>query len=359
MNSRLTITGPFGVSLVSLVLLGALMLWTLNTLATALFGNRLSAASPDAALAQLVEEHTTTMQTYKDRFVGRSAFFKPPAPPPPQPPPRRQEQPPIVTPSLPPRDPGPPPPPASYPGRPVIGIVGNEVWFKPMRPNDPPMRIAVGESKEGHEVVSINPPWWVKVRHSRGEYDVKIFNNDGIERLFNAKRKTVVTLNGLIPIEVMDDAPEGATPPPPPAPRPDADTAAAAAAEMAGERRAADSQRGAARADERRAAALEQREALAEDGIEEDPDSEQHARDEIGLQEEHEDEQLEEDVIEDDEEIVEEEAPVEEEPVGEEAEEKPAEEEEVEEDSSAEGGPVADELVGENVKDTGSDEVLD
>ena len=357
MNSRLTITGPLGVSLVSLVLLGALALWMLSTLATAMFGNRLSAASPDAALAQLVEEHTTTMQTYKDRFVGRSAFFKPPAPPPPQPPPRRQEQPTIVTPPPPPRDPGPPPAPASYPGRPVIGIVGNEVWFKPIRPNDPPMRIAVGESKEGHEVVSINPPWWVKVRHSRGEYDVKIFNNDGIARLFNAKRKTVVTLNGLIPIEVMDDAPEGATPPPPPAPRPDADTAAAAAAEMAGERRAAGSQRGAARADERRAAALEHREALAEDGIEEDPDSEQHSRDEIG-QEEHEDEQLEEDVIEDDEEIVEEEAPVEEDPADEEVEEEPAEEEEVEEDST-EGGPVADELVEENVKDTGPDEVLD
>ncbi len=119
-----------------------------------------------------VANHETSVATYAGRFDGRSLFFKPRAPIVKRPEPdRRVEAPVDATP--------PPTAPASYSGPPIVGVVGDMVWFKK------DVKVRLGEEGNGITVLSLDGvPWEVRLGYLGGEYDVKVFSTtvtDGLQ----------------------------------------------------------------------------------------------------------------------------------------------------------------------------------
>ncbi len=185
--------------LVALVILAV----QLPAVLEAAFGPGLGTDEPREVVTQLIKVHDEEMERYQTRFNGRSLFFTPP---------RRRAAP---------RDPGPvvkvapipvpvaptePPPSPVYTGPSVIGILGDEVWFRAPRAGKGGLRIRVGEEpREGITVLATNPPWSVKLGYQRGEYDIDVWKTDfpSIERSAPPRQ----------PIPGLVDA----TPPTPPA----------------------------------------------------------------------------------------------------------------------------------------------
>ena len=156
-NTR-TIIGLTAIALA----IGSLLI-TLPSLASAIFASSFTSQSGQGNLSALLTNHEEDLDTYLDRFEGRSLFFRPtPYPPPAQP---RKETPKedVKPPKL-----GPPP---TYTGPKVIGAFGSEVWFKDN------LKIPVGEEKNRVKVLQINAPWTVKLGHAGGEYVVPIFSD--------------------------------------------------------------------------------------------------------------------------------------------------------------------------------------
>ena len=105
----------------------------------------------------------------------------------------------------------------------MIGILGDEVWFRAPRAGSQGLRIRVGqEPQEGITVLATNPPWSVKLGYQRGEYDIDVWKTDfpSIERSAPPRQ----------PIPGLVDA----TPPTPPATESDDDGAPAPAETAAG-----------------------------------------------------------------------------------------------------------------------------
>lgn len=192
--------------LVALVILAV----QLPAVLEAAFGPGLGTDEPREVVTQLIKVHDEEMERYQRRFNGRSLFFKPtrrlPSPPPPPPPGPADVEP--APPETPPELPASP----VYTGPSVIGILGDEVWFRAPRAGKGGLRIRVGEEpREGITVLATNPPWSVKLAYQRGEYDIDVWKTDfpSIERSAPPRQ----------PIPGLVDA----TPPTPPATESEAD----------------------------------------------------------------------------------------------------------------------------------------
>lgn len=157
-NTRTLIgLGAIAIAIVSLLI-------TVPSLASAIFATGPDSQSYQSNLSALLINHEEDLDAYLDRFEGRSLFFKPipytakviaKAP---------ESAPKTV-------DPKPLVPPRTYTGPKVIGVFGDEVWF---RDN---LKIRVGEEGKGVKVLQNNAPWTVKLAHRGGEYDVAIFSD--------------------------------------------------------------------------------------------------------------------------------------------------------------------------------------
>jgi hypothetical protein len=163
MPQRLTWNSSLVWSTACIAATALVVLALLPSVVRAAFGPDDEVASVGERFERLIEDHDEALGLYTERFNGRSVFFKPPqqrrAP---TPPPR--EKPKVVdnTPPPPPR-PKPKPP---YSGPSIKGFVGAQVWFA----GD--LRVSLGEEKDGLEVLELDLPWMVRVRHSGHEYEV-------------------------------------------------------------------------------------------------------------------------------------------------------------------------------------------
>lgn len=168
MRQYLGINGPAGISLTAI----ALVIIVLGLQVPSLLGAILSFGKDDDIVARQMEayvaKHDRVMQTYEDRFVGRSLFDTP------------RPTPVITMPTTPVRrDPKPKPtPPAPKPVEPPpspIAIFGNEVWFKPIRAGESILIVGLNEEKEQLKVLEIDPPMAVKVSYMGNEHDLTLF----------------------------------------------------------------------------------------------------------------------------------------------------------------------------------------
>ena len=190
--------------LVALVILAV----QLPAVLEAAFGPGLGTDEPREVVTQLIKVHDEEMERYQERFNGRSFFFMPPR----KLPPRKLLPVVKVAPDEPPETPAASPPSPVYTGPSVIGILGDEVWFRAPRPGEGGLRIRVGEEpQEGITVLATNPPWSVTLAYQRGEYDIDVWKTDfpSIERSAPPRQ----------PIPGLVDA----TPPTPPATESEAD----------------------------------------------------------------------------------------------------------------------------------------
>lgn len=215
----LSLNGWLGLSLLALILAGAFVVTAVASIVMTAFARGATDVQPAEQVAELVALNQQKMQTYQDRFNGRSVFFKPPAPPVTKPVATKRE--PAPTPPPPP----PPPPPSQYDGPSIIYAFSDMVRFKAPSSNDKPLEIRVGEEADAGgiplRVISTdNLPWFVRLGWKGKEFDVKIFTNGGDKYLL-AQAEPVPLIKGFI--EVMPPRPEveipkGTDPGTPPAP---------------------------------------------------------------------------------------------------------------------------------------------
>ena len=134
---------------------------------------------PSAALENSLKKHEQLAKVDRDRFDGRSAFFKPPEPvrniPKPPPPPKVEKP-------LPPPEPVIP---AEYGGKRPTSVLGSIVFFDNFQ-------IKVGEQENGIKVIATNAPWSVKLGYEGGEYDVPLWSQSK-ETILNGKWPTKST----------------------------------------------------------------------------------------------------------------------------------------------------------------------
>ena len=166
MMQNLHFTRPLLLSTVGLVVAGIVLVTPLPGLLAAMFTTSIGQDSAGENMQAYLAAHDRDLATYRERFEGRSLFFRPPAPAvKPAPKPRSENKP---------EAPPPPPPiPMSYGGPVVIAVIGDQVWFK----SKDNLRLGVGEEGAGVKVLASNPPWTVKLGYAGGEYDVPVFKN--------------------------------------------------------------------------------------------------------------------------------------------------------------------------------------
>ena len=163
MNQKQTNTRTI-IGLAAIALAIGSLLITLPSLASAIFASSLNNQSGQGNLSALLTNHEEDLDTYLDRFEGRSLFFRPK----PYPVKTKHVEPKTETKTIDDKPSGPPP---TYTGPKVIGAFGSEVWFKDN------LKIPVGEEKQRVKVLQINAPWTVKLAHAGGEYVVPIFSD--------------------------------------------------------------------------------------------------------------------------------------------------------------------------------------
>ena len=167
MRQYLGINGPAGWSLAAI----ALVIVVLGLRVPALLGAVLSfGRGDDKATKELetsVAKHSELMETYRERFLGRSLFDTP------RPTPVVRER--TVEPVD--RTPPPPTPPEVHrePPPSAFAIFGDEVWFKPMSADEGILIIRVGEEKQGLKVLSISPPMFVTVSYLGHEHELTLY----------------------------------------------------------------------------------------------------------------------------------------------------------------------------------------
>ena len=166
MMQNLHFTRPLLLSTVGLVVAGIVLVTPLPGLLAAMFTTSIGQDSAGENMQAYLAAHDRDLATYRERFEGRSLFFRPPAPAvKPAPKPRSENKPEAPLP--------PPPIPMSYVGPVVIAVIGDQVWFK----SKDNLRLQVGEEGAGVKVLASNPPWTVKLGYAGGEYDVPVFKN--------------------------------------------------------------------------------------------------------------------------------------------------------------------------------------
>lgn len=177
MAHRPTFNGPLAWSLLFIGATVIMIASTLPVLLAAAFAPAGEAATITEEVATLMERHDADLATYRERFNGRSVFFKPKQPPPP----RRERAPAPPQPKPKPEDSGPPPPPPD-PERPPYGgpaakaVMADMVWFT----GD--IRLRVGDDPvNGLTLLSTeDAPWTVKVEHRGWDYDIPIFDRSDV-----------------------------------------------------------------------------------------------------------------------------------------------------------------------------------
>lgn len=155
----------------------------------------------DSAFASHMSDQAENLELDRDRFDGRSIFFKPPPlrrnrPAPPvtrTPPPERPATPtPTPTPST-------PPPPRNYSGPGINAIVGSTVWFDDKR------QLTVGQEQDGLAVIETNPPWSATLSYRGWEGDVSLFDEPVPLEAWEGDESAVATLQGIIPADETDE----------------------------------------------------------------------------------------------------------------------------------------------------------
>jgi hypothetical protein len=204
--SGISFNSSLGAALVAVALAGIIVLSGAASVISSAFAGSIKDSQPKEVIDELVVQHDAKMKEFQERFNKRYVFFKPPPPPPARPkqPPKDEE--PIVV--EPPKETGPP---ATYPGPSIVWVIGDDVYFNDATPSltQKYLRVKVGEEKEGVKVINVdNVPRSVRVGHSGGEYDVKVFGDSmQYATLFPATPRASILNPNLIP------APEQAAPP--------------------------------------------------------------------------------------------------------------------------------------------------
>ena len=189
----LRLTGTLLASLVAVAVVALVTLWGVTVVFGSVFSGIGGEGDPADELKKLMAAHNAQAKTAQDRFNGRSIFFKPPPsfkPAPPPPPPTSQ---PVAA---------PPPPPitVTYAGPTPIYAIGDTVWFKPPRQDDPQLVLSVGdEEKHGVTVISTNLPWTVKLGWRGKEFDIDIFKRKA-ESFLIAKAPAMTLIPGLVSV---------------------------------------------------------------------------------------------------------------------------------------------------------------
>lgn len=191
MMQNLHFTRPLLLSTVGLVVAGIVLVTPLPGLLAAMFTTSIGQDSAGENMQAYLAAHDRDLATYRERFEGRSLFFRPPAPAvKPAPKPRSENKP---------EAPPPPPPiPMSYGGPVVIAVIGDQVWFK----SKDNLRLRVGEEGAGVKVLASNPPWTVKLGYAGGEYDVPVFKNYQTE--FSSNSLTERPTPGIVFADTAD-----------------------------------------------------------------------------------------------------------------------------------------------------------
>ena len=166
MMQNLHLSRPLLLSTVGLVVAGIVLVVPLPGLLAAMFTTSIGEDSAGENMQAYLAAHDRDLATYRDRFEGRSLFFRPPAPVVRLASTQRSEK----EPDLP---PPPPPVPTTYGGPVVIAVLGDQVWFK----SKGNLKLRVGEEGAGVKVLASNPPWTVKLAYAGGEYDVPVFKD--------------------------------------------------------------------------------------------------------------------------------------------------------------------------------------
>jgi len=193
MMQHLNVNRPLLLSVVCVGIAAVVLFVPLPGLLAAMFTGGLGQDGAASDMQAHLADHETDLETYRQRFDGRSLFSRPPAPP------LKVVQ--KIEPTedkieLPKPDPIVP---LLYAGPHVIGIIGDQVWFK----DD--LRLRVGEEGSGVTVLASNPPWTVRLAHEGGEYDVPVFKNYQMEFSSN------VLVDSPTPGVIVAGATDGAT----------------------------------------------------------------------------------------------------------------------------------------------------
>lgn len=165
MMQHLHFSRPLVLSTVGLVVAGIVLVAPLPGLLGAMFTTSIGQDRAGENMQAYLAAHETDLAIYRERFEGRSLFFRPPAPPRPAPMKKSEKKPDATR--------LPPPIPTTYGGPVVIAAIGDQVWFK----SKDNLKLRVGEEGSGVKVLASNPPWTVKLAYAGGEYDVPIFKN--------------------------------------------------------------------------------------------------------------------------------------------------------------------------------------
>jgi hypothetical protein len=198
MTENLTLRGPLGWSIASIIVIILFCAYAITTVASPLMNQRAVSTPTTSKTDQLVQKYNQQIAVDIARFNGRSAFFtpiqipvyrEPPPTPKIDPTPAPEEK--IV-------DLGPPPPPPTYMGPSLIAVMGEEAWFRGTG-SDSVIRLKVGEEQDGLKVIKTSPPSIVTVEHRGGEYPIDLFTND--EPFFRQDAPPVMSDNFLEEVE--------------------------------------------------------------------------------------------------------------------------------------------------------------
>lgn len=199
-----------GLGLAGRIAVGALLVTSIVVLSsargfiTSLFISPAQRTTADASeLEKEASKYAEAFNGYTKQIDGRSLFVIPSAPkrtPPPPPPPPPEDTSKPVAPAV----------PSRYGGPSIIGLINESVIFNDGK------TIRVGQSDGSLSVIALNAPWGAKVKWQGAEFDVSLFEKDGM----------VIPPPGSKPPETKPDTSKPETPKPetpkPDAPKPDA-----------------------------------------------------------------------------------------------------------------------------------------
>jgi outer membrane biosynthesis protein TonB len=135
---------------------------------TSLFISPAQRTTADAGeLEKEASKYAEAFNGYTKQIDGRSLFVIPSAPkrtPPPPPPPPPEDTSKPVAPAV----------PSRYGGPSIIGLINESVIFNDGK------TIRVGQSDGALSVIALNAPWGAKVKWQGGEFDVSLFEKDGM-----------------------------------------------------------------------------------------------------------------------------------------------------------------------------------
>ncbi len=196
--SGISLNSTLVVALVAIALAGIVVLSGVTSVFSSAFAGSIHEGQPKEVIDNLVATHDAKIKEYQGRFKSRYVFFKPPPPPPPPSrEPKRVE--PVET-----KPPEPSGPPEVYPGPSVAWVIGDDVYFNlnPPTQTEKYMRIKVGQERNGTTVINIEKmPRTVRVGHSGGEYDVKVFGEStSPTTLFPTTPLPSILTPGIIPV---------------------------------------------------------------------------------------------------------------------------------------------------------------